>query len=121
VIGVEVSPELVEIARAAVAARGRRHRCGDVEIVLADVRDFRVPDDLTIAYFYRPVLDDTFEAVLRGIIESIDRNPRRVRLIDADPWVSGDAIVSTGRFRLVKEQSSAFHSHTDRVSIFESC
>jgi SAM-dependent methyltransferase len=121
VIGVEVSPELAEIARAGLAARRHRHRCRNVEIVVSDVRDFRVPDDLTIGYFFRPFGDETLEAVLRLIVESLDRNPRRVRLIYAWPMTSRPTIVATGRFRLVKEQSSAFYSHTDRVAIFESC
>jgi SAM-dependent methyltransferase len=121
VIGVEVSPELAEIARTALAARRHRHRCRNVEIVVSDVRDFRVPDDLTIGYFFRPFGDETLQAVLRGIVESIDRNPRRVRLIYAWPMTSRQTISATGRFRLVTEQSSPLYSHTDRVAIFESC
>lgn len=121
VIGVEVSPELAEIARTALRARAHRHRCRNVEIVVSDVRDFPVPDDLTIGYFFRSFGDETLEAVLRGIVESIDRNPRRVRLIYAWPMTSRPTILATGRFRLVKEQSSVLYSHTDRVAIFESC
>lgn len=121
VIGVEVSPELAEIARTGLVARRHRHRCRNVEIVVSDVRDFRVPDDLTIGYFFRPFGDETLEAVLRAIVESIDRNPRRVRLIYAWPMTSRATVLATGRFRLVKEQSSARYGHTDRVAIFESC
>ena len=121
VIGVEVSPELAEIARTGLATREHRHRCDNVEIVVADVRDFRVPDDFTVGYFFRPFGDETLEAVLGRIVESIDRNPRRVHLIYAWPMTSRPTISATGRFRLVKEQSSALYSHTDRVAIFESC
>ena len=81
VVGVEISPVLAEAARSGLAARRHQHRCRDVEIVVADVTAFRVPDDLTIGYFYYPFTGQTFESVLRGIVESIDRNPRRVRLI----------------------------------------
>ena len=81
VVGVEISPVLAEAARSGLAARRHQHRCRDVEIVVADVTAFRVPDDLTIGYFYHPFRGETFESVLRGIVESIDRNPRRVRLI----------------------------------------
>lgn len=121
VIGVEVSPELAAIARAVVEGHRHRYRCRNVEIVVADVRHYRVPDDLTIGYFFRPVLDESFNVLLRGIIESIDRNPRRVRLIDADAWMpSRKAILATGRFRAMTEQSSFRYGHTDRVAIFES-
>ena len=83
VVGVEISPVLAEAARSGLAARRHQHRCRDVEIVVADVTAFRVPDDLTVGYFYYPFTGQTFESVLRGIVESIDRNPRRVRLIFA--------------------------------------
>lgn len=120
VIGVEISPELAEIARASLAVRTRRHRARKVEVVVADVRDYPVPDDLTIAYFFRPFGDGPLEAVLRAIVESIDRNPRPVRLIYATPVNSFDAILATGRFRLVKKQSSRLRRHADLVAIFES-
>jgi SAM-dependent methyltransferase len=123
VIGVEVSPKLAEVARHALAARARRHRCKNVEIVVADAREFEVPDDLTIAYFFRPFGRATFEPLLRQIVESIDRRPRRVVLIYA--WPQDDsfsAIVETERFRLVKEMpTSLLNRHSDRVVIFESC
>ena len=62
VIGVEISPALAEIARANLATRRHRHRCPNVEIVVADAKEFRVPDDLTIAYFGHPFTGET----LRG-------------------------------------------------------
>jgi SAM-dependent methyltransferase len=100
VIGVEISPALAEIARAAVAARRHQHRCHDVEIVVADAAEFRVPDDLTIGYFFHPFSGNTLVGVMRGIVDSLDRNPRRVRLIYAVPH-AGSLVLATGRFRLV--------------------
>jgi SAM-dependent methyltransferase len=120
VIGVEVSPELAAMARRVLAARSRQHRCREVEVVVSDVRHYRVPDDVTIGYFFRPFGDETLEAVLRRIIESIDRRPRSVRLIYMWPMTSRSTIRETGRFRVLKEQSSSFRRHTDRVAIFES-
>ena len=119
VVGVEISPVLAEAARTGLAARRHQHRCRDVEIVVADVTAFRVPDDLTIGYFYYPFTGQTFESVLRSIIESIDRNPRRVRLIylglSEEPR---SAILATGRFRLLKEQRSRLLG--SQAAIFES-
>jgi SAM-dependent methyltransferase len=123
VIGVEVSPKLAEVARAALAARSRRHRCKNVEIVVADAREFEVPDDMTIAYLFRPFGAETLEVLLSNVIESIDRHPRRVRLIYV--WPQGDsraAILDTNRFRIVKElPSSLLNRQSDRAVIFESC
>ena len=121
VIGVEVSPELAEIARGGLAAREHRHRCRNVEVVVSDVSQFRVPDDFTIGYFYRPFGEETLGTVLRHIVGSIDRNPRRVRLIYVSPWTNSAVILATGRFRLLKEQSSTVRRRVDHVAIFESC
>jgi SAM-dependent methyltransferase len=120
VVGVEISPALAQSARAGLAARRDQHRCPNVEIVVCDVMDFRVPDDLTVAYLFHPFKNETFEAVIRGILDSIDRNPRRVRLIYTYP-VNAPEILATGRFRLIKEQGSRlFDTPVSRVAIFES-
>ena len=103
VVGVEISPGLVDVARAALAARSRRQRCGEVEVVAADAREFPIPDDMTIGFFYDPFRGEVFDAVLRGIVESMDRRPRRVHLVYAHP-ILASRILETGRFRVVKRQ-----------------
>jgi len=122
VIGVEISADLAETARAALAARKRQHRCPTVEVVVSEVTEFRVPDDLTIGYLFRPFQNEFLDAVLRGIVDSIDRHPRRVRLIYV--WPTGDTrskILATGRFRLLREQpSSLINPRSFPISIFES-
>jgi SAM-dependent methyltransferase len=120
VIGVEISPVLAEIARNNLAARGHQHQCSAVEIVVADAAEYRVPDDLTIAYFDQPFTAETFDAVLRNIIDSIDRRPRRVRLIYVCPQDRAQ-VLATGRFRLLKKQRSRLlDTPLSRAEIFES-
>jgi SAM-dependent methyltransferase len=119
VIGVEISPALAEIARRNLAARRHEHRSRSVEIVVADATEFPVPDDLTIAYLFHPFKDETFETVLRGIIDSIDRHPRRVRLIYLDP-VHGWDVLATGRFRLLTVLPWSLLDRRYRTAIFES-
>jgi len=88
--------------------------------VVADAADFRVPDDVTIAYFFHPFSGDTLSAVLRGIIDSIDRHPRCVRLIYLDPL--SDVVLDTGRFRVLKERRGLLRDNRfRRVAIYESC
>jgi SAM-dependent methyltransferase len=121
VIGVEISPVLAEIARVGLAARRHQHRCRNVEIVVADAAEFRVPDDLTIGYLFHPFGGQTLDAVLRGIIESIDRRPRSVRLIYVYP-LDGSQVLATGRFRLLKERRALTRDAPySRAAIFESC
>jgi SAM-dependent methyltransferase len=108
VIGVEVIPEVAARAQDLVAAERGRYRCQSVEIVTGDVAQFRVPDDLTIAYFgqVQYFSPEEMDAVLRNLIESIDRRPRRVRLIYYPaPNYENARVVDTGRFRLLPDIS----------------
>jgi SAM-dependent methyltransferase len=99
VIGVELSEQLNEIARRNLArARGRR-RCKRVEVVTADVLDYEIPADATVVYMYNPFRGATFDAVVAKLIDSVDRNPRTVRLIYLNPKEHG-RLMATGRFRL---------------------
>jgi SAM-dependent methyltransferase len=120
VVGIEISPELAEGARAALAAGSHRHRCRNVEIVVADAAKLPVPDDLTIAYLFHPFMDETFGGVLQGILDSIDRNPRAIRLIYVHP-THREQLLATGRFRLLKEQRSRLlDTVLSQAAIFES-
>lgn len=58
--------------------------------------------------------------MLRALIDSIDRNPRRVRVICVFP-IRADGILGTGRFRVLKEQRSVLlDTPRSRATIFES-
>lgn len=119
VIGIEISPELADVARATVAAGRAQHRCRDVEIVVGDATRFEIPDEVTIAYFYDPFRGAILDAVLQNIIASIDRRPRTFRIIYAHP-VAGGQVLATGRFRLLKEQRGGLRDRrTGRAAIFE--
>jgi SAM-dependent methyltransferase len=122
VIGVEISPDLAKIARAGLDARRHEHRCPNVEIVVSDVTQYRVPDDLTIGYLFRPFENEVLDAVLRAIVDSMDRRPRRVRLIYVWPTSNTRAkVLATGRFRVVTERpSSLLNPRSYRIAIFES-
>jgi SAM-dependent methyltransferase len=122
VIGVEISPALAEVAREALEAKKGRHRCKDVEIVVADAREYAIPEDLSIVYFFHPFFGETLDVVLGNLIASIDRNPRRVSIIYSYP-LAGDQVLATKRFRLVKHLRGSLRS-TDslhRTNIYESC
>jgi SAM-dependent methyltransferase len=116
VIGVEKIPEIADFARQLVAAQRRRYRCRDVEIVTGDAASFRAPDDVTLTYIADPqgaFRGETLDAILGDLIESIDRHPRRLRLI-YNRGTAADEVLATGRFRRVPGLSF------DRTEIFES-
>lgn len=85
VVGVDIAPSLVEAAGAVIEKNRHKLRCRDVELAVADAATYRIPDDVTIAYVANPVEGELFEALLTRLMESVDRNPRRLRLIYVDP------------------------------------
>src|SRR5688500_9287561 len=100
VIGVEMSEELNRVARHNVEQNRERFTCDDVEVISADATQWAVPDDVTIAYFYCPFPPSVFDEVLRQLFASLDRRPRRLRVVyyfmsDADRRL----LMETGRAR----------------------
>jgi SAM-dependent methyltransferase len=105
VIGVEIIPAVAARAERLVADQHRKYRSRSVEIVRGDVASFLVPDDLTIAYFghVQYFTEDEMKAVLRNIIASMERCPRRVRLVFYPAQNYRPSVLATARFRLVPE------------------
>ena len=101
VIGVELSPELNAVARANIEQVRDQLVCQDVEIVTADAADYQLPDDVTVVFLYNPFRGEIFASVIRELLESVDRRPRRVRVIYLYP-TELEYLRSTGRFRLVR-------------------
>ena len=102
VIGVEVSESLSEVARQNMARVRQDLACQGVELVTADVLDWDVPDDLTVAYFQAPFPTAVFQEVLDRLLTSVESNPRPLRLILVyDPASHEQEIVMrTGRRRV---------------------
>jgi SAM-dependent methyltransferase/thiol-disulfide isomerase/thioredoxin len=120
VIGVEISERLLEVARENVERNRDRFRCQDVELVNADATEWEVPDEVTVAYLYHPFAGAVFRRVIDNIVQSIRRNPRRVRLVYVGPILEQD-IAATGYFEVVARrkargrESKMFNS----VALFE--
>ncbi len=101
VYGVELSERLHEIALHNLDVCQDRLRCHDVRLIRANAADFRIPDDVTVAFFYNPFTGDLFETVIKRLLESVDRRPRRLRLVYGNP-VEEAALLRTGRVRLIR-------------------
>lgn len=87
IIGVEISKYMAEQARYTLSRYYRRtHKISpEWEIRIEDAREFEVPDDSTVFYFYDPFDSVIMESVLDRIEESIERTARRVFLIYIAP------------------------------------
>jgi SAM-dependent methyltransferase len=105
VIGVELSPELAAQARDNMERHGGRLRCHDVEFVIGDAVSWEVPDDVTIAYMFRPFTGATFRGVIDNLIASYDRSPRRLRILYVNPE-EHDTLMATGRVRELPRRRS---------------
>jgi SAM-dependent methyltransferase len=120
VVGVELSEEFARVARTVIEKNRHRLRCKQVDIVCADARDYRVDDDVTVVYLYNPFLGEVFAAAVQSIIASVDRRPRRLRLIYFNPEEHGQ-LVATGRFRQVRNGRRIVRRwrRTDRLRLYE--
>jgi hypothetical protein len=99
VIGVEIAEELNRIARHNLDHNRDRLVCGDVELVTGDAVAYEVPADVTVVYLYHPFEGETFARVIGNLVASLDRNPRRLRIVYVYP-MSADCILETDRFEL---------------------
>lgn len=101
VIGVELAPQLHRYAAANIDRNRHLLRCRDVRLVHSDVLDFAIPDDVTVVYLYNPFTGRTFSTVVERLLASVDRRPRRLRIVYVNP-VEHDRLMATGRLRLVR-------------------
>jgi SAM-dependent methyltransferase len=101
VLGIELSAQLHEIAMANLAANTARLRCQQVELRHANALDVDLPDDATVVYLYNPFRGVAFQTFIDRLLRSVDRNPRPVRLIYANPREEAQ-LLATGRVRPVR-------------------
>lgn len=121
-IGVEVSDVLAAWARRNLAVSRDRLRVRDVVIENANATEWEVPDDVTYAYFFNPFEGETFHRALANLIASLDRSPRRLTLIYANPVMAG-VVEATGRFELVETIKRPLRpdvGETNWVKVYES-
>lgn len=101
VIGVELSPELCGFARDNVARIRHRLRCKQVELVQSDVGNYPIPTDVTVVFLYNPFGGSVFQRFVARLHDSIERNPRTVTVIYANPREE-KILLAAGRTQLVK-------------------
>jgi SAM-dependent methyltransferase len=118
IIGLELHEDECEIARANARAAAGRLRCPGIEVVNGDATVWPVPDDVTYIYMFNPFLDDVFRAVIARVVESLDRRPRPLAIIYANPKCAPD-LLATGRFRRVRTSLGPRRSIRDqRIEVF---
>jgi tRNA G37 N-methylase Trm5 len=106
VIGVEISPQLHEIAKRNVERNRTRLRCTEIELVNADVLDYTIPEDVTVAYLYNPFTGPVFQHVVAELNRSVERNPRELRIVYLNPCEE-ERLLAFERISLVRTARAA--------------
>jgi SAM-dependent methyltransferase len=101
VVGVDLSAELTEVASTLVERERPKLRCPDVRIETMDATRFPIPDDMTFAYLFNPFNGAIFEQVRDNMLASLDRAPRKLRVIYVMP-LEHQALMESGRFEAVR-------------------
>lgn len=81
VIGVEISPELCQIAIDNVAKMTARLACRDVRIVNSDAASYTIPGDVSILYLFNPFGGSVLRRVFENVNASLQVAQRPLRLI----------------------------------------
>ena len=73
-----------------------------IELVRGDVLEFGVPDDVTVVFFFNPFEGEAFDQLVAKLVASVDRNPRRLRFVYANPRAA-EVLSEHPRFELVDQ------------------
>jgi SAM-dependent methyltransferase len=114
VIGFDLLPELISTAEQNIKENRHRLKCANVELLVADAATWEIPDDVTIVLANSPFRGELFKHFIRQLLASVDRNPRRVRLVYMNPF-EPRTVESTGRFSLLWASEESFSSAAVRV------
>jgi precorrin-6B methylase 2 len=111
IYGVEIAPQLNEIARQNVRSAPRL-KCRDIELVTANAREFVIPDEITMIYFFNPFGGEVLAEVLQNIRASLRRLPRTLRLICKIPARSAFEEEIIKHTWLIKEREIIFDTNS---------
>jgi precorrin-6B methylase 2 len=104
VAGCDISPWLVEIAR----ANCRKLACPRVELFCADAAEFKDLDEYNYFYLFNPFPAAVMEAVMDHLVESLRVRPRLITLLYRNPTCH-DCIAARDVFRLESVRPAGNH------------
>ena len=84
VIGLELSPELCDVARKNIQKAKKSLKCTEIEIVRTDATQYEIPKDVTLILLYNPFTGDVLSATGEKILQFLQRTDRsKVRIVYA--------------------------------------
>ena len=112
IYGVEVARRLNEVASQNVRSALPGLKCRDIELITADAREFVIPDEATVIYFFNPFSGEVLADVLQNIRASLRRQPRALRLICKIPERSAFEEEIVKHTWLIKEREIIFDTNS---------
>ena len=83
VIGVEIAGQLHRIAQANLQRLSRRVAARRVDLFNIDATEYSIPNEASIIFFFNPFSGASLNQVLSRIEDSVQRSPRRLRVVFA--------------------------------------
>jgi SAM-dependent methyltransferase len=114
VIGVEIAPALADAARRNVERAGRRLRCHDVQVIVANAAEVAVADEVTVIHLFDPFQGAILQRVVENIRASLARAPRPLTILYADPH-HFDPMVDGGWLVRARDVPYPFHEEGDAI------
>jgi SAM-dependent methyltransferase len=110
VIGVELSEELVQVARRNAERLGRRN----VRFIQANADAFRDCDHVTHIFMYNPFPCEVMRQVMANLSVSVERAPRQMTIVYRNP-LCHDVILASELFEAGPEQRHRPDPHPWRI------
>lgn len=116
VIGVEICKEFDTIARANIEKARRRLVCKNIELFCGDAREFLIPKDLSVVFFWSPFDDKILSAVFERLHQSLQESPREMTIIFTCPPDHHDLGKMKHELHWLQElENTALSSHVTMV------
>ena len=81
IVGVDVSSVLIGIAEDNLKTYRGTRKCETVQLVRGDARDFHLPEEKVLCYFWDPFEADLMQTILKNIRNSLAAAPRDIYVV----------------------------------------
>jgi hypothetical protein len=116
IIGVEYCEELNTVARQNLVRHpAADRRCNDIEVVTADATECAIPDGPLVLFFFNPFGEPVMAGVVRNVMESLRKQPRRVIVIYFTPYFAG-LWEDTGLFQRIESTPAILDTEGARAA-----
>lgn len=85
VIGIELSPGLVQAARRNLEQSRRKNACADVQVLQANAASFDMPDTIGTVFMYNPFRGATMDSFMENLRRSFKTAPRDITVVFVNP------------------------------------